>query len=64
MDGVPNYLDTDDDGDGIPDSQDKDDDNDGILDSQEDADGDGIPDDKGTSSQSLHRCQCDGVIDC
>ncbi len=47
-DGIPDYLDDDDDGDGIPDHLDDDVDGDGIPDVEEehdiDSDGDGIPD--------------------
>jgi hypothetical protein len=44
-DGIPDDIDTDDDGDGIPDTQ-EDEDGDGIPDYLDDSDGDGIPDDK------------------
>ena len=44
-DGIPNFIDPDNDGDGLPDSSDTDDDDDGILDMYDpDDDNDGIPD--------------------
>ena len=44
QDGIPDYLDPDDDNDGIPDFMDEDRNGDGIPDSEQDHDGDGIPD--------------------